>query len=160
VAAGRFGVSDLPVATLVRQQEVTAVKKLLALIVVLVIAGVAVAFWRGWFTFETSKDDGKVHVDLTVDKEKFKEDRAKLKEKAAEKSKAMKEKLAGLREKAKGLSAEEKGKADKEIEELSRKHEALEAKLKDLDEAGEEKWEELKKSIAGALEEHPPGTGK
>ena len=135
-------------------------KKLLALIVVLVIAGVAVAFWRGWFTFETSKDDGKVHVDLTVDKEKFKEDKAKLKEKAAEKSKAMKEKLAGLREKAKGLSAEEKPKAEKEIEELSRKHEALEADLKHLEEVGEDKFEDLKKRITGAIEDHTHGTGK
>jgi hypothetical protein len=132
------------------------VKKLVALIVVLVIAGVAVAFWRGWFAFETSKDDGKVHVDLTVNKEKFKQDKEKLKEKVAEKSKAMKDKLAGLREKAKGLSGEEKARADKEIGDLSRKHESLEAKIKDLDEAGEEKFEELKKSITGAIEEHSP----
>jgi hypothetical protein len=131
-------------------------KKLLAMIVVLVIAVVAVAFWRGWFTFETAKDDGKVHVDLTVDKEKFKQDKEKLKERATEKSKAMKEKLAGLREKANGLSAEEKAKADKELEELSRKHQAPEAKIKDLDEAGAEKFDELKKSIAGAIDEHSP----
>jgi hypothetical protein len=154
--AGQSGVSGLLTATPFHQWEITTMKKLLALIAVLVIAAVAVGFWRGWFTFETAKDEGKVHVDLTVNKEKFKQDKEKLKEKAAERSKAMKEKLAALREKAKGLSADEKAKAGKEIEELSRKHEALEAKIKDLDEAGEEKFEELKKGITGAIEEHSP----
>jgi chaperonin cofactor prefoldin len=65
-----------------------------------------------------------------------------------------------MREKSKGLSGEEKVKADKEIDELSKKHESLESKIKDPEEAGEDKFEDLKKSIAGAIEEHSPGTGK
>ena len=124
------------------------------------IAVVAVGFWRDWFTVETTKEDGKTHVDLTVNKEKFKQDKEKLKAQAAEKSRAMKEKIAGLREKSKGLSGEEKAKADKEIDELSKKHESLEGKLKDLDEAGEDKFEELKRGITSAIEEHTPSTGK
>jgi hypothetical protein len=135
-------------------------KKVLAVLAVVVVVLAVVGFWRGWFTVETSKEDGKVHADLTVNKDKFKQDKAKLKAKAAEKSKALKEQLAGLREKAKGLSGEEKAKADKEIDDLSKKHEGLEAHLKDLEEAGEEKFEHLKKSITSMIEEHAPGTTK
>jgi hypothetical protein len=54
-------------------------KKLLVVLVVLVIAVPAVGFWRGWFTFDTAKDDGKLHLELTVNKEKFKQDKEKLK---------------------------------------------------------------------------------
>jgi hypothetical protein len=149
-------VLDLPGTTFFANQEITPMKNLLVLIVVVVIAGVGIAFWRGWFTFETKKEDGKVHIDLTVNKEKFKQDKEKLKETATAKSKEMKDKLASLRDKSKGLSGQEKAKADKEIEELSKKHESLDAKIKELENAGEDKFEQLKKSI----EEDHPGTGK
>jgi len=132
-------------------------KKLLTVIVILLVlagAGVGVAFWQGWLTLETKKDDGKVHVDLTVNKEKFKKDKATLKETAAEKSKAMKEELATLREKAKGLTGEDKAKADKEIDELSKKHSTLESKLKDLEDVAEDKFEDLKKGIHSVIEDH------
>jgi hypothetical protein len=133
-------------------------KQLIAVIVVLAIAFVAVAYWRGWFSPEATKDNGKVHVDMNVNKEKFKQDKEKFKAAAAEKAKALEDKLASLREKSKGLSGEEKVKTDKEIEDLSRKHESLKAKLKDLEEAGEDKFEELKKGITSMIEEHSSST--
>jgi hypothetical protein len=135
-------------------------KKLLAVLVVVAIALVAVGVWQQWFAVGTTKEDGKTHVDLTVNTEKFKQDKEKFKEEAAGKAKALKDKLAGLREKSKGLSGEEKAKADKEIDEVSKKHESLEADLKKLEEAGEDKFEELKKSIKNKIEEQTHGTAK
>jgi hypothetical protein len=135
-------------------------KKFLAVLVVLAIAVVAVGFWRGWFTLETNKEGDKTHVDLTVNKDKFKKDKETLKEQAAAKSKAMKEKLAELREKSKGQSGEEKAETDKEIKELEKKHLSLETDLKKLEDAGEDKFEDLKKSIHGAIEDHKSSTAK
>jgi hypothetical protein len=135
-------------------------RKLVTVLVVLAVAIVAVAYWRGWFTAEVTKEDGKGHIDLGVNKEKFKQDKEKLKAAAAAKAKALEDKLAGLREKSQGLSGEEKAKADKETEDLSKKHESLKAKLKDLEEAGEDKFEELNKGITGMIEEHSPSTAK
>lgn len=135
-------------------------KALLAVVALLVVAVVGVGFWQGWFSIQTTKEDGKAHANLTVDKEKFKQDKDKLKAKAAEKYKALKDKVASLREKSKGLSGEEKAKADKEIEDLSKRHDALEAKMKELDEAGEEKFEGVKQGLAGELDDHEAGTGK
>jgi hypothetical protein len=135
-------------------------KTLLAVLVVLVLAVGGVAYWRGWFTVEAKHEGDSTHVDVKLNKEKFKQDKEKLQAEAAQTSKALKDKLAGLREKSRGLSGEDKAKADKEIDEMSRKHESLEAKLKDLEEAGEDKFEELKKSITGAIEEHRSAAGK
>jgi hypothetical protein len=128
-------------------------KTVLAVVAVLAIAVVAIGFWQGWFSFQTSKEDGKVHVDLSVNKDKFKQDKEKLRAKATDKTRAIKQKIASLREKSKGLKGDDKARADKEIEALSRKHDALKAKLDDLEGAGEDKFDELKKSITSTMEE-------
>lgn len=44
-------------------------KKLLAVLAVLAIVLVAVAFWRNWFSVGTTPDSGKTHIDLTVNKD-------------------------------------------------------------------------------------------
>jgi hypothetical protein len=50
-------------------------KKLLAVLGVLVVAFVAVAWWQEWFKFEKTKtDDGKTHVGIAINKEKFQQD--------------------------------------------------------------------------------------
>jgi hypothetical protein len=102
---------------------------------VLLIAVGAVGFWRGWFEVQANKQDGKVHADFSVNKDKFKQDKENLKKQVVEKSKVLKDKLASSRDKAKDLSGEAKAKAEKEIEALSKKQLALEAKLKDVEEA-------------------------
>jgi hypothetical protein len=131
-------------------------KTFVAVVVVLVIAVVGLGFWLGWFDVKTTKEGEKVHVDLNINKEKFQKDREKFQAEAAEKYKAMTDKLAGLREKSKGLSGDEKAKADKEIDDLTKKRESLGDKIKALEEASEEKFQELKKSITGTWEEHLP----
>jgi hypothetical protein len=129
-------------------------KKVLFAVGVLVVAFVVVAWWQEWFKFEKSKtDDGKAHVGIAINKEKFQQDRDKLKKAAGDRSKALKDQLAKLRHKAEGLKGADKEKAQKEIDALSKKHEALETKMKDLDSVAEDKFEALKKDVEGALQE-------
>jgi hypothetical protein len=133
---------------------------IIGLVVVLVVL-VGVGFWQGWFQVEkTRTDDGKTHLGIVVDKDKFKQDKEKLKKAAGERSEALKARLAGLRHKAKGLSGADKERADKEIDDLAKKHEALEAKMKDIDEASEEKLKGLKKDISSALEDPAKGADR
>ncbi len=134
--------------------------KLLAVVLLLILAVVAVGFWRGWFDFDSKKEDGKLHADFSLNKEKFKQDKENLKMKVAEKSKALKDKLASLRDKTKALSGDAKVKADKEIADLTKKHEALDAKLKDIEDSSEEKFESLKRGVAEAVDEPANDIGK
>ncbi len=55
-------------------------KKLLA-VIVLLLAGVAVGFYRGWFNFSTNGTDEKPGATVTVDKDKIHADEKKAKEK-------------------------------------------------------------------------------
>jgi hypothetical protein len=136
-------------------------KKVLIGAAVLVVAAAAVAYWQGWIKIERTKtDDGKTHVGVAIDTEKYKQDKEKLKKLAGAKSKALKDRLAGLREKAKGLSGADKAKAEKEIDALTKQHEALEAKLKDIDGAAEDQFEGLKQGLTTALEGITDGPGK
>jgi hypothetical protein len=127
--------------------------RILAVVLVLLVVVGAVGFWRGWFEFQTNKADGKVHADFSVNKEKFKQDKEILKNKLAERSKALKDKLASMRGKANTLSGDAKTKADREIEDLTKRQETLEAKLKDVDNATEDKFENLKQDVTNTLED-------
>ena len=129
-------------------------KKALSGLVVLLVVGVAVAYWQGWIKLEkTQTDEGKTRLHVSVDKDKFKQDKEKLKKAAGEKSKAWKERLAHLRDKVKGQSGEEKAKSEQEIDALTKKQQDLEAKLKAIDEAGEEKLEDAHKNVSTLFEE-------
>ena len=62
-------------------------KKLLAVLIVLVLLVVGVGFYRGWFVLSKSDADAgknKVNVNLTVDGDKMQEDAEAVKKKAAE----------------------------------------------------------------------------
>jgi Na+/H+ antiporter NhaB len=63
--------------------------RLLKLIVIIVIAIVAVGFYRGWFQFTTDAQDQKTGITVTVDKKKVEED----KEKAIESFKGLEHRL-------------------------------------------------------------------
>ena len=69
-------------------------KKLIAVLIVLVLLFVGVGFYRGWFALSKSipdAGDNKVNVNLTVDGDKMQEDAEAVKKKAAE----LKEKVTG-----------------------------------------------------------------
>ena len=61
-------------------------KKLSAVLIVLVLLVVGVGFYRGWFTLSSPAAPGsdKVNVNLTMDKGKIKEDAESVKNKATE----------------------------------------------------------------------------
>ncbi|MEX2025776.1 MAG: hypothetical protein WEH44_00725 [Pirellulaceae bacterium] len=62
-------------------------KRLIAVLVVLVLLFVGVGFYRGWFTVSKSEPDAgdnKVNVNLTVDGDKMQEDAGAVKKRAAE----------------------------------------------------------------------------
>ena len=62
-------------------------KKLFAVLFVLVVCVVAIGFYRGWFALSSSNvDDGsnKVNVNLTVDKDKMQDDAKAVKKKTTE----------------------------------------------------------------------------
>lgn len=62
-------------------------KRLIAVLIVLVLLFVGVGFYRGWFTVSKSDPDAgdnKVNVNLTVDGDKMQEDAEAVKKKAAE----------------------------------------------------------------------------
>jgi hypothetical protein len=73
-------------------REATAMRGLLV-VLVLVIAGViAVGYYRDWFKVGAANDGKAVNVNVTVDKEKIKEDEQKAKQKLKEVGGQIKEK--------------------------------------------------------------------
>jgi chromosome segregation ATPase len=108
----------------------------------------ALGYWRGWFSVNKEGDRG-----VQVDKEKFKKDKAAFSKTVGDKAKAMKEKLAKLWKHSEGLTGDDKAKAEKELGELKTKHDRLEKQIKELDDSGEDKFEDVKKDLSKNLEE-------
>ena len=123
-------------------------KQLLVVVLVLVVAGGVVGYWRGWFGIT---DRGKVEVQ--TDGAKFKLDRDAFGKSVGEKARAMKEKVAGLRKKSEGLKGESGSAVQKELGDLQEKHDRLEMQLRELEEAGPDRFESLKRDLATSIEE-------
>jgi hypothetical protein len=69
-------------------------KSIFKLLVVLAICLVGIGIWRGWFSFSnTSGDNQKDEINISVDKGKMKEDVQKAKAKVAEEVKEAVEKV-------------------------------------------------------------------
>jgi chromosome segregation ATPase len=126
-----------------------AMKKLVIFLLVVVVVVGGVGYWRGWFTVDREAGGPKVHVDP----EKFKKDRTAFSKMVSTKAKEMKESMAKLLKKAEGLSGEEKTKTEKELKDLEAKHDELEKQIKELDQAGEDKFEDIKHGLGKQLEE-------
>ncbi len=123
-------------------------KKLLVVILVLLVGVAAVGYSRGWFSVTK---EGK--VDVQADPAKFKQDKEAFSKTVGEKTKALKERIASLWTKTEGLKADDKVQAKKELAELEEKHERLEKQLKELEDAGPEKFESIKQDLSKALAE-------
>lgn len=123
-------------------------KKLLLVLLILVVAAGAVGYWRGWFNVTT---DGKVGVQ--VDPAKFKLDKEAFSKSVGEKTKAMKDQVANLWKTSEGLAGDERAHAQKELGELNKKHERLEQQIKELEGAGQDRFESIKQDLTKALEE-------
>jgi hypothetical protein len=48
---------------------------LLIVLVVIAVVVVGVGFYQGWFSFSSDSDDGKGHITLELNKDKFEQDR-------------------------------------------------------------------------------------
>jgi hypothetical protein len=123
--------------------------KLLVLLLVLVVGVAALGYWQGWFTVK--KENGKVKVQTVP--EKFKQDRNAFSQTVTKKAEEMKKKLAGLFKKSKGLTGDERAETQKVIAALEKKRDRLEKQIKELDEAGEEKFEDIKHDLSQSLGE-------
>jgi chromosome segregation ATPase len=123
-------------------------KKLLVLVLVLVVAVGALGYWRGWFSLTK---EGK--VDVQVDPAKFKQDKEAFSKTVGEKAKAMKDQVASLWKKSEGLKGDDKAHAQKELGELQKKHDRLEQQIKELEDAGPDRFESIKQDLSKTLEE-------
>jgi uncharacterized protein YhaN len=133
------------------------VKTFAFFVVALVVAIVALGFWRGWFEFGSQKADGKVHTTLDINVDKLKAEKDHFKKLLGDKSKSLKAELAQLKNKAKDLTGEAKAKLEKEIDALTKRHEHIEKKMNEVEGSSEEKFQELKNSLKDETE---PGTGE
>ncbi len=116
------------------------------LLIVVIVIG-AVGYWRGWFSFTNA---GK--VDVQVDESKFKQDREDFKRSVAEKATAIKDKLARLWKHSEGLTGDEKARAQKELVDLNAQRDRLELQLRELDDAGPDRFEGLKHDLSQTLD--------
>jgi len=123
-------------------------KKLLVVVLVLLVGGAALGYWRGWFSVTK---EGK--VDVQVDSAKFKQDKEAFSKTAGEKAKALKDQVASLWKKSEGLTGDDKAHAEKELGELEKKHERLEKQLKELEGTGQDKFESTKQDLSKSLDE-------
>lgn len=123
-------------------------KKFFLVLLILVVTAGAVGYWRGWFNVTT---DGKVGVQ--VDSAKFKQDKDAFSKTVGEKAKAIKDQVASLWKTSEGLAGDERAQAQKELGELNKKHERLEQQIKELEGAGQERFDSIKQDLTKALEE-------
>ena len=119
-------------------------KKVLVVVLVLLVGVGALGYWRGWFSVTKAGT-----VDVQGDPAKFEQDKEAFSKTVGENTKALKAKIAGLGKNPEGLTDEDK----KELAELKKKHERLEIQLRELEDAGPEKFESLKKDLSKTLKE-------
>jgi hypothetical protein len=124
-------------------------KNLIVFIVLVLVAVGVVGYWRGWFKVQT--EDGK--VSLAVDKEKFRLDKDKFMTKAQEETRSIKESLSHLFTKSENLPVDEKNQVQKELTELKKKHERLEEQLRELQQAGQDRFPTLRDDVRKQLDE-------
>lgn len=123
-------------------------KRFLFLVVVLAVAAGAVGYWRGWFTVGTGGG-----VDVHVDQAKFKEDKEAFTKTVSAKAKAMKDQVTTLWNNTEGLSGDDKAHAQKELGELQKKHDRIEKQIKELDDAGQDKFGSIRQDLSKNLDE-------
>jgi chromosome segregation ATPase len=123
-------------------------KKLLIVGLALVVGVAALGYWRGWFRV-TGGGDAEVQVDHA----QFERDKNAFGTTVGEKTRALKGRITGLWTKAEGLTGDEKARAKKELGELEQKHERLEKQLKELEEAGADEFESVKRDLLASLAE-------
>jgi TolA-binding protein len=124
-------------------------KRFLVFVLVLVVAVGALAYWRGWFIF--TREEGK--VDVQVDTAKFERDREAFGKDVGAKARAAKDQIASLWKKTEGLTGDEKAQTQTDLAELEKRHARLEQQIKELDDAGQGRFESIRQDLAKNLAE-------
>ncbi len=122
-------------------------RKLLVAVLVLVVAIGALGYWRGWFGLTK---EGKVEVQ--IDAAKFKQDKEAFRKTVGEKAKATKDQIASLWKNVEGLSGDERAHAQAELGELEKRHNRLEEQIKELNDAGQGRFESIREDLSKNLE--------
>lgn len=120
-------------------------KKVMVVVVVLLLAGLALGYWQGWFSVSNQG--------VQVDAEKFKQDKTAFSKTVGEKTKALRDQVAGLWKKSKDLTGDEKAEAEKELDALEKKHGRIEKQLQELEQAGQDRFGSLKQDLSKTLDE-------
>jgi chromosome segregation ATPase len=123
-------------------------RRFVVIVLVLIVAIGALAYWRGWFNVT---EDGKVGVQ--VDSAKFKQDKEVFGRAVGEKAKTAKDQVAKLWKKTEGMTGDDKANLEKELAELEKRHNRLEKQLAELGEAGADKYEDIKQDLSKSLAE-------
>jgi TolA-binding protein len=123
-------------------------RKLLSVVLVLIVAVGALGYWRGWFGLTKENK-----VEVQVDPAKFKQDKEAFSKTVGQKAKATKDQIARLWKKAEGLSADEGARAQEQLRELEKKHDRLTEQIKELDDAGQGRFESIRQDLSKTLEE-------
>jgi DNA anti-recombination protein RmuC len=126
-------------------------RRVLVVVLVLVVGVGVLGYWRGWFSFTKEGADGKVQVHF--DTAQFNKDKEVFGKTVNEKAKVMKDQVASLWKKTEGLTGDDKAQAQKELTELNQKHGRLEKQIKELEDAGRDKFESIKEDLSKSLEE-------
>jgi uncharacterized protein HemX len=122
-------------------------KKLLLFVLLLAVVVGVVGYVRGWYTVSENKKD------IQFDAAKFDHDKKAASKKVSEDAKLLKEKAANLWKKTEGLTGDDKVQAQKDLGELQSKHDRIEKQIKDLDEAGEDKFAGIEADLKKSLQE-------
>jgi len=67
-------------------------RRIFAFLVVIAIGVAVLGYYRGWFTVSSSSGDHEAGVNVTIDKDKLKEDKEKAKQQIKEKTKGLSDK--------------------------------------------------------------------
>jgi peptidoglycan hydrolase CwlO-like protein len=124
-------------------------RKVLVVILVVVVGVAALGYYQGWFSVTDKDGKGSVHTDP----EKFKKDKESFTKTVDEKAKALKNKIAGLMSKSDSLTGDDKAQTQTELKKLEEKRDRLERQIKELDDAGADRFETIKQDLSKDLDE-------
>jgi len=133
---------------LIAQKGHSVVNRFVLLVVGLALAFGLLGYWRGWYHIS---NDGK--VDVQVDQAKFGQDKDEFRKTAGDKVRTMKDEVADLWRKSEGLKGEDKAQTQKELDELTRKRDRLEEQLRELNDAGPDRFQSLNDDVSKSLDD-------
>jgi chromosome segregation ATPase len=129
--------------------EVTPMRNLAVIILVLLVAIGILGYYEGWFT--VSEKDGKTN--LQFDKNKFKDDMNLFQTKMSEEVGTLKDNIAGLFKKSEKLKGDEKTQVQADLHNLDMDREKLEKQIRALSDAAQPDIASIKEDLTKKLQD-------